>query len=63
MRGRRKVSIGCEWISICLSPLLCLSVCCLYYSRLMGAEVIVLEVNWAENEVVLGGGGWWWWVD
>lgn len=29
----------------------------------MGAEVIVLEVNWAENEVVLGGGGWWWWVD
>lgn len=24
----------------------------------MGAEVIVLRVNWAENEVVLGGGGW-----
>lgn len=38
-----------------LSLSLTLSVCCLYYSRLMGAEVIVPGVNWAENEVVFGG--------
>lgn len=40
-----------------LSLSLTLSVCCLYYRRLMGAEVIVPGVNWAENEVVLGGWG------
>lgn len=47
-----------------LSLSLALSVCCLYYSRLMGTGEIVLGVNGAENGVVLvvmvgrEGGGW-----
>lgn len=44
---------SCEWISISLS--FALSVCCLYYSRLMGTREIVLVVNGAENGVVLEG--------